>query len=358
MSQQLHYVPILKFKTAERTALKNIPDALRPRFTPLFEVDCISDGDDSEASPELLMKYLEKIPKQIADSWGSRPFYMDLWQFDDSIQTDTGEHPIAWLLRKCKEKKLQAIPVTGIERSGIYQEAIARSMQYATDVCIRLEISDISVKHVGVPSALAERLGVRQDHAHLLLDCEIIDESRYSVTKFAVDSLPVIVPNINSWASFIIAGSAFPESMGSVQKGVQYIPRLEWRLYQEVIAEMGPGARIPHFSDYGINYVFPMEGFDPTKMSASANIRYTVEDEWLILKGQSLKKGYDQYHDLAARLIEMSEYCGREYSSGDDQIYHCAKRETSTGSPQKWREIGASHHMTFIINQLARIHAS
>lgn len=351
MLDSKHYVPILKFKSAEVAALKLLPDGIKDKITPVLEIDPPS-GDDS-ITPEDVTRGCEKTISNISDSFGNRPFFIDLWQFDDNLVTGSGEHPLIWIFNEIKARGLKGIPVIGIGRAEAYESAVETLCKQGHDLCIRLEVADLPFRPEGTLSRLIEKMKVPVKQLHLLFDYEGIDEERYSLIKLAVNTLRISIPAISEWASFIIAGSAFPKSMGEVGKGHQFVSRLEWALYKEVISEEG---RPPTFGDYGINHFAPLEGFDPVTMQMSANIRYTVENDWLILKGSSVKKlGYSQYHELSAKLVSMSEYKGKDYSWGDNYISQCADRTVKSGNATIWRKVGTSHHITFVVNQVASL---
>ena len=112
-------------------------------------------------------------------------------------------------------------------------------------------------------------------------------------------------------------------------------------------------ARTPTFSDYAIAHPQPPE-VDPRLMRASAGIRYTTEDVWLILKGKNLKDyGYKQFHDVSKSLLTNAVYSGPEFSSGDRYIRDCANRVVSSGNLTTWRRVGTSHHIAYVTQQIA-----
>src|ERR1700686_2601977 len=78
--------------------------------------------------------------------------------------------------------------------------------------------------------------------------------------------------------------------------------RSEWTLWCGVTADRGI-ARKPIFGDYAIAHPQPPE-VDPRVMRASASIRYTTADVWMILKGKNLKQhGFKQFHDVSKSLL-------------------------------------------------------
>ena len=77
-----HYVPILRWKQAERFALKNLFDEDRKRITPLIEImpkifDAPADGKKEGVKPDPA-RVLEDQAKKLLESWGYEPFFLDL----------------------------------------------------------------------------------------------------------------------------------------------------------------------------------------------------------------------------------------------------------------------------------------
>ena len=135
-------------------------------------------------------------------------------------------------------------------------------------------------------------------------------------------------------------------------------PRVEWRVWSSLPAASGSIPRLPTFSDYAIdNPEYPDLDFRVIKMTA--NVRYTTDQDWLIVKGHVIQKGArSQYPGLAAGLSAIAQYCGPEYSWGDGYVNDCANGEDGPGSATTWRQVGTNHHLTFVVNQIASFCAS
>ncbi|RZM22580.1 MAG: hypothetical protein EOO88_28965, partial [Pedobacter sp.] len=110
------------------------------------------------------------------------------------------------------------------------------------------------------------------------------------------------------------------------------------------------------FGDYGIVHPEKPE-IDPKIMRATAKIRYTMEDCWLVIKGEGLHKGdrYKQYFSLAEILASDPIFEGPDFSWGDDHVVNCSNRNTTTGNPTTWVKVDTNHHITFVVRQLNRI---
>jgi hypothetical protein len=164
------------------------------------------------------------------------------------------------------------------------------------------------------------------------------------------------LPNISKWQTLTLAASGYPQDLSDMKRhSVFKIIRTEFALWRLVIAASKQLQRIPSFGDYGIVHPSPPE-LDPRTMNASAKIRYTLDEDWLILKGASLKKHpkkFDQYHDLSKNLMEMPEFMGAPFSEGDEYIEKCASFSVGSGSLTTWVWVDMTHHLTFVSQQIA-----
>jgi hypothetical protein len=138
-----------------------------------------------------------------------------------------------------------------------------------------------------------------------------------------------------------------------VTPGIGSVARSEWSLWTQLSKEIGTTV---WFGDYGISHVDVRE-IDPRLMVASASIRYTTDNEWLIFRGRSLREsrygGYGQYRALSTQVVNHFAYSGPRFSWGDDYLFKCAHSLVGTGNLTTWRQVGTNHHISFVVRQLA-----
>ena len=113
--------------------------------------------------------------------------------------------------------------------------------------------------------------------------------------------------------------------------------------------------RVPSYGDYAIGHPDLVE-IDPRVMQMSANLRYTGDDHWVVVKGRSVRKyGADQMHDLCEQLVAHPSYAGAHFSWGDEWIAQCSQRAGGPGNAEAWRRAGTNHHLTMVIHQLSNL---
>jgi hypothetical protein len=105
-----------------------------------------------------------------------------------------------------------------------------------------------------------------------------------------------------------------------------------------------------YFGDHGpFNPKAAESEFDPKRMRMTVNLRYAVDDGWLLVRGRSTSYGYDQIREVARRLLARSEFRDPAFSWGDWWIDSVAKGDGTTGNPATWLQVAASHHFAQVI---------
>lgn len=133
---------------------------------------------------------------------------------------------------------------------------------------------------------------------------------------------------------------------------------MDWRVWHREVTDPSQSLpRRPSYSDYTIQHAIYSEPQGPLNISAS--IRYTSGDYWVIMRGEGLRNadgpGYAQYPANALLLTARNEFCGADFSYGDEYIRDIALQNKKTGSPETWLRAGINHHLTFVVRQIATL---
>jgi len=352
----------LKAKAGEYAALENLLPGVKLSLTPIIEVPPIeSKYRDQLGVPSgpktTIADHVKGVPERIRKSWGTElPVFVDLLHVEEYGSLAEGAHPLAYVFDEGRKLDLRAVPVTGMERSNEYQEAVIDAVERdGRGVCIRVDR-----QQCGFPTSLTARLqalvitlNVSRDKVDLIFDLGAItpteaDELR-AITRMLIEE----VPCLDEWRTIAVAASAMPKSvtLDMDRFSVKRIPRAERTLWA-AIADQPDLPRIPEFSDYGVTHPDYFDE-DPRKVPFTGKIRYTGEDTWVIVKGHKLEGGYDQFHRLAQMLTEQPEFCSSDFSWGDDRIAKCAALEIKHGNQTTWVANSTNHHLRFVTAQLA-----
>jgi len=228
---------------------------------------------------------------------------------------------------------------------------------YRNGYCLRLldeDFNDVDKSFYIV----RETFGDNFNETDLIMDYQYIDPKHESRMERLILGTFHEIPSLSSWRTFTICGTSFPKNLSEkVSTGSDgYVRRSEWNIYKKIREK--ELKRIPSFGDYNISHPDYIE-IDPRFMQMAANIRYTTDDSFLILRGNSIRiHGWGQIVDITKRLVGHKDYSGKDFSYGDKYIYDCSTGDETTGNAETWRRVGTNHHLTFVIKQLSNLFAA
>jgi hypothetical protein len=248
-------------------------------------------------------------------------------------------------------------PVTGINRTADTAAALKYGLQ---GVALRLERGDFEAGRLntGVPNFLSQHHLV-PEKVDLIIDLGAVDRLvSYGVERLAASFLKE-VPVHKRWRTFTLSASAFPASMGVAGRNSHiFIERADWIAWRDSLyGHRTKISRLPTYSDGGIQNPKGVEGFDPLTMQVSASIRYTTNDSWLLIKGESTRRTApsEQFPSLAKQIVNghlYKHYYGAHHCEGCAGMEACAKGAGGYGSPEAWRRLGTIHHITAVVQEL------
>jgi len=346
-----HYVPVLRWKQAERLALSYLDDVDKEGMTPLVELP--PRYFDDVAVQDFDATVVE-IAADLTTSWGRRPVFVDL----SKVPTISGtRHPVTTFSLTARQYGLTPILVTGLTRPAHFQRAVAAgSPASGAGVCIRLTRQDLSsTGFVERLRTVLSTLDVTPEKVDLVVDYAVWDSGAPSFGY-----LTSRIPGIERWRTFTLLAGSFPPDLRVFERPGQYEwSRDEWVSWRDQVLNKPPALlRLPAYGDYTIQ--FGLAVAPPDHPNVSASIRYTAEDHWVVMRGEGLfhktSPGSKQYIANAELLCLRKEFCGAPFSYGDGYIAQVASREIATpGNPMTWLRAGINHHLVFVVRQLAHI---
>lgn len=357
------YVPVLWTKRGERSALRDLQPQVKAGLTPLFVVPPITFDFQNAMPSRTIDRHLDTLAVDLARAWGTAPAVIDLLHVDDDELMQDGSHPLMWLTNEAAFVGLPLIPAVSPSRSHEYLAAVAGvQARYGRGICLRLPVSEWPTAGGFSPiESLMTELNVSVPEVDLVLDLGSGPGRSPSHALQVLRAELTGLPHATRWRSLVVAGTAFPSPL-TVAKGHSLIERTEWLVYSAVVSG-GHVPRIPVFGDYAIASPDPGGDIDPSKISLSAQLRYTVSDAWLIAKGNLFKGRGGTGHGgramtpVAANLIESPHFAGEKHCAGDRWIQDAASGEGSGGNAEAWRRVGTVHHLTQVTDELASLSA-
>lgn len=362
-----HYIPILRWKAAEKGALQKLNVDDKTTITPLIEFTMPQpDSNDGGKTPKDLLEesktsFLENLPNladQVMKYWGRDAIFIDVQLIDGTIRADA----LKKILHHGSQQDLfmipviTVIPVVGFESDFKTRQVAIESMKKSGNgLCFRITDSNFSEQSLASDiDNFVNKHNLYIKDIDLLVDFKIVDEQ--TSLDGLVDKINMI-PHINQWRTFIVAGGAFPKDLSRLEKHNQHsLSRVDWAIWQKLVARL---KRPPSFADYAIQY--PIYLPQTTASNPSASIRYALEDNWVIVRGEGLRNpkgaGFKQYPAQAQILAKQKIFKGRSFSFGDSYIAEKAKdiNTKKTGNPKTWLEAGINHHLTLVAHQIANL---
>jgi len=331
-----HYVPLLRWKRAERVGLRALTTNIRGQITPFVELVPTVDNAPS------------KVSADIRSSWGFSPFFLDFVNLPDVESDDI----VARVSEALRFAGTRAILVTGLDRGPNYQTAIANAV--TTDkrgACIRLFPHDLGSSWLPIHLAdVLKRLGLTPEQVDIVADYQLLSD-------FAMPFIELCkkLPHLQRWRTFTVISGAFSKDLTEYDKNGQYTRSREDWLFWNAHGRVSLPRR-PTYGDYGIQYALYTE--PPERSNPSASIRYTAHDYWVIMRGEGLFNedgpGNSQYGANAQLLCEREEFCGRSFSYGDRYIDNLSQGIEGPGNPETLLRAGTNHHITFVTDQLSK----
>lgn len=376
MESSIRYVPVLRYKDAELGALKDFASVYRANqnlIAPIVEPVPSKFERSRRGEKVSVDSVLDEIAKDIATHWGwYSPVYIDNWLLEPEMRSDDDINPLERLFNSMRSKRalginIQAVPVTGLDKSRYkdYQNTVRKICRKDNlGLGVRILRDDLTKQDFSKQLlTLVKELEIEPEMVDLFIDYQLITSTTSSILEF--NEICNLIPSIDKWRSFTVISGAFPPDLANFNPpGVHEHIRADWLMWHDHYSKHRNLVRRPDYGDYTIQHPY----FHKQKEYAcpSASIRYTSKNKWVIVKGRSLRtpQGYNQYPANAAILCSREEYCGADYSAGDEYISQMSleiaetESKMETGNAKTWLQAGINHHLVFVMKQLANLAVS
>ena len=338
MFDHQHYVPVMRMKPAELRALRALDPTLRLVTTPLLECPPrVLRGCDTTF---MLERRAVRFVQHLA-GWSGQRLFLDFSMLSSHMVGPALDSITKHLVSAGVRPVLVVSLKWGTESS--HSRAVQRVQDdRGTAICLRLSPEELRLSRS--EDLIHQRLaffGANPASTDLVVDRGCVDGQSVTYEEFAE-----LIPWQNSWQTITCLAGSFPEDLARLTRGkIHRLARFEWRQWRSL--QSWPGRR-PAFGDYAIQHVLFKEPVAVPNYSAS--IRYTVENDFVVLRGEGVLNengpGFDQYNGWAKLLLDMPEYFGASFSAGDEYVAERASNWRSSGNAQSWLQAGFSHHVT------------
>lgn len=349
----MNYVPFLKYKVNEVSALSTLDDSEKKLITPFFDLprtDVMNELSLKILIDKAYRKYelhLKKLPY----------FYIDNFDIDDRIKIN-GADNYAYLLETFSGSNL--IPVIGIDRENGRNDVVIDSKKNGViksdSVALRL-VSDDIISYALIEDEIEEifnALGECFNKLHLIIDnrvCNNIDtdDSADLIIKFLKD-----ITNNTQFERIVITGSSIPASIRDLLEpnSSLTIDRAELKIFSKVSDKL-PSVIVGDYTTVSPLYSDTIIKRELMRRVTAPKIMYSYNMQMHIMRGGAIEghiRGTKQYNDLSARLIKEVFFRGKDYSFGDKYLYEKAINVGSDATPSTIPKGLINAHMTYMLN--------
>lgn len=358
-----HYVAALQNKAGELNALRHASAETWAHLTPVIEVV----GPRHPGTEPFTRQRVHGWVKRMAEVVGARPCFLDVLRLSANHPTATSEGSRAVLSVIHAMARKRGVPFVPVLRLGDAKATVNQIADTAAcdgrGVALRVALlGTVSADGRSTGTQVKEALdavAVEASGTDLLMDLRYISEDTEIDVEYLAPMIDELVA-IGSWRSVVLLGTTMPRSLGGgvVEAGtVGRLPRQEWLLWSAL--RRSQVSRMPTYGDYAVQHPDPpmdvTEGQLPLGMRGS--LRYTHDTVTVIPRAKAPRheEGREQYRQLCRVLVAQPEFLSREFTWGDQQIADCAKDTCEPGWEEHWRGAGTSHHLRFVVDQLAGI---
>lgn len=345
-----HYTPVVRAKTNDISALNLLSASARMGVRPLVEPAMSLTGNELTTDvADAASKLIGKLNNFV--------YYFDplgFESFDRHMQT----------FRTLFAAGENFIPTIGFGRGKLNFHALARFLDESQlPLAIRLEkfdLEDASEDTWEKLIQLTHALGIGASRLTLILDFGDLSAAHsIQLIESGIDFLSLQPKNFIGLGIVILGGSALKSVAPTIPTdGHAGIERKELHVWASLQFELD-GVHDLEFGDYGVmapSFVFPTNG----SANANAKIRYTRGAQINYFRGHALYQPnrFDQYHELAQRVMNSGIYLGPHFSYGDQAIQDCALRESGPGNLGTWVKTDTNHHIEYTARQIQKIASS
>lgn len=324
-----NYFPVLKWKAAEKKALDFLKEETKKEVKPIIELVLPSNTKKEELKENGEKRTHEELHNISVDKFkenysNTKKEIIGIWE-ENEIMFDTS------LLHDQKN----TVTLRSETMNNIANYSIIPVINLIDDIEIKETIKDLfksnTISSVGVRftyydlidvdilnkrlEELLKYLKISEEKITLILDLKFLDqELKENYTKIIKLSQQIV--SITEWKELVLSSGSFPVDMSEFSKEEKnYIDRSDWIFWCKAKFTQ----RTWVFSDYTVRH--PIYNHAVVKFQATASLKYTLENSWLILKGQRGK--FEQYLAHAYILVNDpsdNEYRSPEFSYGDAYI--------------------------------------
>lgn len=337
----MKYVPIIKSKVGELTAIENLLEDLKSDIVPLIEILPDKNTARVNSYADTLIKNLLKGLKDVTLVYIDLSYYPSI---SDGIPKK--------IMKALRSKGITIIPVISPNSRVEAVELFLELGLNENGVCLRFKTAFSDAETIAENIAkMKKAVSIKSNKKiDFMVDFEYITQGDYNHKANSYKSIHEKVVKGADFRNVIVAGGSFPRDLtGMDADTVEEIKRLEWDVWTRIKRHSDEIV----YSDYA--NIHPL--YDPFAEAfiGSCSIKYSRKYVFVVHRGQrpdTHPDGSGQYRSKANELVNSDNFAGSEYSWGDGQIQKCADGEIGPGNAGNWVKYTVNHHFTMCLDLL------
>lgn len=338
-----NYIPFLKLKGSEISALKSLDSSLKSNLIPFFDFPKKKpkksrkiDSPSVKTVTELFANDLVRLKRKFEINLGWLDnFYLDNFDIEDSI-TYNNQYNYAALIQEFGSFGM--IPVIGLDRLEQHLDSVIDGLKknHISNQRIAIRISKTEFDAYRIISqelfSLIEKIKDFFIEIDIIFDCRVCKTNEnITLSKNILNFIKIISASKYNIARIIVTGSSIPPSISEIVKTNNEVDflREELKVYQTITNVL-----TQENNEFDINKIFiadygcvspeysDVELFDEDMDTVTtAKIIYPYNDNLYIIRGGQLKKDRKLINKLADVVKNKDFYRGHPYSFGDKFLH-------------------------------------
>lgn len=354
------YSPIVKGKLNDLKALGKLSTSTRNIIKPMIEVMPIAGLTSMD-------NHLFKIADYLVKHVPLGDIYLDFYGIKLGAKTINEEPAITAGYKLVKSMGRSVTPTYGFHRDDFIWPDLANICKlFKEGFCFRIDIDDIEDSYISEDtwSQIIERssqIQLNPSEIDLMIDLrDVRNENLDDIHEKVIDFL-AINSSHNRYRTIIIAGSSAMKTLSEKPEipkdNIGSVDRNELLIWGNLLKDV-PESTTLVFGDYGVIHPdFSDQSANGFKYT-NAKIRYTRGNKIDYYRGHGLRHpltDYEQYYELANKVITSKGYSGKEFSFGDNYISHVADRNILPKQTAPWVLADMNHHIEYTTIQIQEL---
>lgn len=357
----MKYIPFLKLKNNEVSALKELSSELLANVTPLFDIPRIKDMNAAD-----FISRIRIALKSLNSNWDkNKGFYVDVFDITPGLKP-AGKDIYGYTLDKFKA--FNVIPVVGLDRDEDHLNSVVSFLKKSPKknrIAIRLLPADF-INFDAVSDEIGELLGEiikLSKSVDLILDARILSSVDVELVAINAAIFATKFEKMCKFRRVVISGSSIPSSVSEIvgTNGEKTIVRLEEKLWSTFKLKYKANDSVIALGDYTvISPEYSDIDISPEMFQniATPKIIYTYTKNYYTVRGAAFKThslGYKQYFALAQKIATKPFFRGPAFSAGDQYIDERSSGQGTSGSPGSWIKNSVNSHVSFVSYEISSV---